>query len=485
MEPLFELPIRLPTRGSHQILRALHQQLRAAIVDGRLRPGLRLPSTRALASSQRISRNTAVAAYDLLLSEGYVSIRQGSGCYVAQALSRPAQGRARAGNATADRRLSSFWRGRRARKRQVPPESLPYWFRLGVPDTGLFPYDIWRRLSNRALRILSKSEVSHDSQGLPALRDAIAKHVSVSRAVACRPEDVLVTSGAQQAFDLLARVLASGRRTTVAVENPSYPPMRAVFEAAGAKLVPVPVDTDGMLIDRLPPQARVVCVTPSHQFPLGSAMSMQRRMALLEFARENGTVVIEDDYDCEFRFDGRPLDALQTIDRHESVFYVGTFSKSMFPQIRLGFIVAPPWALEALVAAKQDSDLLSPFLVQHTLAAFIAEGHLARHIRKMRSVYSQRRRRLLDGLHQDFARWLQPIPCFAGLHVSALLRHSEDAEEVVKRAQDRGVGVSSVGRYCIGRPDTQGLIFGYGAIEEPAIAGGLSQLRHVWQRLRR
>jgi len=481
MEPLFELPIRLPTRGSHQVLRALHQQLRAAIVDGRLRPGLRLPSTRALATSHGVSRNTAVAAYDLLLSEGYVSVRQGSGCYVAQALSRPAPGRVRAGNTAADRRLSSFWRGRRARRWAGLPESPPYWFRLGAPDTGLFPYDIWRRLSNRALRSLSKSEVSRDPQGLPALRDAIAKHVSVSRAVACRPEDVLVTSGAQQAFDLLARVLAGGRRTTVAVENPSYPPMRAVFEAAGAKLVPVPVDSDGMLIDRLPSQARVVCVTPSHQFPLGSAMSMGRRMALLEFARENDTVVIEDDYDCEFRFDGRPLDALQTIDRHESVFYVGTFSKSMFPEIRLGFIVAPPWALEALVAAKQDSDLLSPFLVQHTLAAFIAEGHLARHIRKMRSVYSQRRRRLLDGLQRDFARWLDPIPSFAGLHTAALLRHSEDAEEVVKRAQDLGVGVSSVGRYCIGRPDIQGLVFGYGVIGEQAIAGGLSKLRHVWR----
>jgi GntR family transcriptional regulator/MocR family aminotransferase len=349
----------------------------------------------------------------------------------------------------------------------------------------LFPYDIWRRLSNRALRSLSKFEVSHDPQGLPALREAIAKHVSVSRAVGCRPEDVLVTSGAQQAFDLLARVLATGRRTTVAVENPSYPPMRAAFEAAGAKLIPVPVDTDGMLIDRLPPQARVVCVTPSHQFPLGSAMSMTRRMALLEFARENNTVVIEDDYDCEFRFDGRPLDALQTIDRHESVFYVGTFSKSMFPQIRLGFIVAPPWALEALVAAKQDSDLLSPFLVQHSLAAFIAEGHLARHIRKMRSVYAQRRRRLLDGLQRDFARWLCLIPSFAGLHVAALLRHSEDAEEVVKRAQEQGVGVSSVGRYCVGRPDSQGLIFGYGAIREQAIADGLSELRRVWRPPRR
>ena len=481
MEPLFELPIRLPTRGSHQILRALHQQLRAAIVDGRLRPGLRLPSTRALASSHGISRNTAVAAYDLLLSEGYVSVRQGSGCYVAQALSRPATGTVRAGNTAADRRVSNFWRGRRAWRRAGPPEPLPYWFRLGLPDTGSFPYDIWRRLSNRALRSLSRSHVSRDPQGLLALRDAIAKHVSVSRAVACRPEDVLVTSGAQQAFDLLARVLATGRRTTVAIENPSYPPMRAVFEAAGAKLIPIPVDADGMLIDRLPSQARVVCVTPSHQFTLGSAMSMGRRMALLEFARENDTVVIEDDYDCEFRFDGRPLDALQTIDRHESVFYVGTFSKSMFPEIRVGFIVAPPWALEALVAAKQNADLLSPFLVQHTLAAFIAEGHLARHIRRMRSVYAQRRRRLLDGLQRDFARWLCPVPAFAGLHVAALLRNSEDAEEIVKRARERGVGVSSVGTYSVGRPDAQALIFGYGAIDEQAIADGLSELRRVWR----
>jgi GntR family transcriptional regulator/MocR family aminotransferase len=295
----------------------------------------------------------------------------------------------------------------------------------------------------------------------------------------------LVTSGAQQAFNLLARVLATGRRTTVAVENPSYPPMRATFEAAGAKLTPVPVDTDGMLIDRLPSHARVVCVTPSHQFPLGSAMSMRRRTALLEFARENDTVVIEDDYDCEFRFDGRPLDALQTIDRHESVFYVGTFSKSLFPEIRLGFIVAPPWALEALVAAKQDSDLLCPFVVQHALAAFIAEGHLARHIRRMRSVYSQRRRLLLDGLQQDFARWLRPIPSFAGLHIAALLGDSEDADEVVKRARDLGVGVGSVGSYCVGRPDIQGLIFGYGAIGEQAIAGGLAGLRRLWGAARR
>jgi len=174
------------------------------------------------------------------------------------------------------------------------------------------------------------------------------------------------------------------------------------------------------------------------------------------------------------------LDALQTLDRHESVFYVGTFSKSLFPEIRLGFIVAPPWALEALVAAKQDSDLLCPFVVQHALAAFIAEGHLARHIRRMRSVYSQRRRQLLDGLQRDFARWLRPIPSFAGLHIAALLGDSEDADAVVTRARDLGVGVGSVGSYCVGRPDIQGLIFGYGAIAEHDITGGLSELRRLW-----
>jgi GntR family transcriptional regulator / MocR family aminotransferase len=480
MEPLFELPLSLPTRGSHQILRALHQQLRDAIVDGRLRPGLRLPSTRALASAHAISRNTAVAAYDLLLSEGYVSMRQGSGCYVAEALSRRAStDKAKAHKTAADPRLNTFWRSRQARRPVPVPESVRYWFRLGMPETGSFPFDVWRRLSGRAMRILSKPEASRDPQGLPALRNAIAKHVSVSRAVACRPDDVLVTSGAQQAFDLMARVLAGGRQTSVAVENPSYPPMRGVFEAAGARLIPVPTDESGLLVDRLPSQARIVCVTPSHQFPLGSAMSMPRRMALLEFARKNSAVVIEDDYDCEFRYDGRPLDALQTIDRHESVFYVGTFSKSMFPEIRLGFIVAPGWALEALIAAKQDTDLVSPFINQHALAAFIAEGHLARHIRKMRAVYSRRRRLLLDGLQCDFADWLYPIPSFAGLHIAAVLKNSKDAQEIVERAREVGVGVGTVGRYCLGKEDIQGLVFGYGAITERSIIDGLARVRQI------
>jgi GntR family transcriptional regulator/MocR family aminotransferase len=204
-------------------------------------------------------------------------------------------------------------------------------------------------------------------------------------------------------------------------------------------------------------------------------MSMARRMTLLEFARENNAVVIEDDYDCEFRYDGRPLDALQTIDRQESVFYVGTFSKSMFPELRLGFIVAPPWAMDALIAAKQHSDLLSPFINQHALAAFIADGHLARHIRKMRSIYNQRRRLLLDGLPS----WLHPIPSFAGLHIAALIRNSKSADEIVERARDVDVGIGTVGRYCVGKLDLQGLVFGYGGITERSIAEGLKRLSQL------
>ncbi|WP_329955905.1 PLP-dependent aminotransferase family protein [Cupriavidus necator] len=225
------------------------------------------------------------------------------------------------------------------------------------------------------------------------LREAIASHVSFARAVACGADDVVVTSGAQQAFDLIARVLVTPGKTVVAVEDPGYPPLRHAFAAAGARLVPVPVDDEGMQVDQLPAGARVICVTPSHQFPLGATLSLARRRALLAFARRHGAVVVEDDYDGEFRHGGRPLDALQTLDQDQLVWYVGTFSRSLFPGLRLGYAVVPPWARDAVVAAGQYTDWHSALLAQDTLAAFMAEGHLARHIRKMRAAYTGRRDR--------------------------------------------------------------------------------------------
>ena len=269
-------------------------------------------------------------------------------------------------------------------------------------------------------------------------------------------------------------------KTVVAVEEPGYPPLHAAFAAAGAKVVPVRVDAEGLIIERLPRDARVIYVTPSHQFPLGVAMSAQRRAALLDFAQARGAVVIEDDYDSEFRYGGRPLDALQTLDRAESVFYVGTFSKSLFPALRLGYVVVPRWARNALVAAKQCSDSHCALEAQDTLAAFIAEGHLARHIRKMRRVYDKRREVLLGALERDFSEWLEPIPSLAGLHLAAFARRTIDIDAIVERAKLQGVGVTSLRTFHVdGKSARRGLVFGYGAIDERGIGAGLARLRAV------
>jgi GntR family transcriptional regulator/MocR family aminotransferase len=442
-----------------------------------LQPGLRLPATRALATALGVSRNTAVAAYDLLLSEGYLVARQGAGTYVANALPRPSRLKNPARESVADRRLSSLWRGHA--ESLNAPLSIPYRFdfRLGVPDHTLFPFEIWRRLSARALRTMSKAPTAYaEPEGRPDLREAIAHHVSFTRAVACQAKDIVVTCGAQQAFDLLARVLVTPGRTDVAIEEPGYPPLRAAFAAAGADIVAVPVDGEGLMVDQLPASTRVVCVTPSHQFPLGTAMSPRRRAALIDFAGAHGAVVIEDDYDSEFRFAGRPLDALQTLDRAESVFYVGTFSKSMFPALRLGFVVAPPWARSALVRAKQLTDWHAPLVAQDTLAAFIAEGHLARHIRKMRRVYGERRATLLDALACRCGDRIAPIPAAAGLHVSVRLNAQLRAGVLSARAAEIGIGLEPLDRYAVMKPEPNGLAFGYGMIQADRIDEAIGRL---------
>jgi GntR family transcriptional regulator/MocR family aminotransferase len=480
MDPVFEFPIALPPRDSRGLLRALHAQLRAALLDGRLKPGLRLPSTRRVARAYGISRNTAVAAFDLLLSEGYLVTRRGSGAFVADALPQPARRRPQTADAANDRRLAAFWRKPSPAFGDAPDAPLRHDFRLGVPDVTQFPFDIWRRLSTRSLRALTRQRAAYaEPQGQPRLREAIARHVSFARAVACGPDDVIVTAGAQQAFDLLARILVTPGRTVVAVENPGYPPLRAAFAAAGARLAPVRVDAQGLVVEKVPRAARVVCVTPSHQFPLGSAMSAQRRAALLDVAQARGAVIVEDDYDGEFRFGGRPLDALQTLDRSQSVFYVGTFSKSLFPAIRLGYVVAPLWARSALVAAKQCADWHCGVVEQDTLAAFIGEGHLARHVRRMRGLYAARRDALLDALDRGFGRWLEPVPNIAGLHLAAFARPGIDLQAIVQRAREQSIGVSALRPYYVG-PSRAGLAFGYGAIDAHDIVEGLARLRRAW-----
>jgi len=476
MEPVLELAITLPPPGSRARLSALHRQLRAGILDGRLRAGLRLPPTRALAAALGVARNTTIAAYDMLLSEGYVVARAGAGTYVADvptARAKPAAAAARID------RLAPAWRAPAPLIAATPPRRFD--FRIGLPDKGPFPFAVWRRLSARALRALSRAPAGYaEPEGRPRLREAIARHVSFTRAVACRADEIVVTAGAQQAFDLLARILVIPGRTLVAVEEPGYPPLRAAFAAAGAGITGVPVDGEGMVVDQIPPRARVICVTPSHQFPLGSAMSAARRAALLDLARRREAVVIEDDYDSEFRFAGRPLDALRTLDRDGAVLYVGTFSKSLFPALRLGFVVAPQWARPALVAAKQRMDWHAPVLAQDTLAAFIVEGHLARHIRKMRRIYAARREGLLAALARHCGDRLTPIPAAAGLHLAARLSAPLRAGAVAARAAQADVAIEPLARYGAARP-VNGLAFGLGMIATDRIDEAIRRLSRAMQ----
>jgi GntR family transcriptional regulator/MocR family aminotransferase len=478
MEPVFPFPLNLP-RSHGTLARALHQQLRTAILDGRLPAHSLLPATRKVAEALGVARNTVVTVYDLLIAEGYLIPRKGAKPQVAAFARRRASKPSRAVVGVDESRLAPAWRT--PFLQPSPARALPARnFRLGIPDHRHFPHDVWRRLMAQALRQSSREPfVYAPSQGIPALREAIAQHVAFARAVACAADDVIVTSGAQQAFDLIARLLVTPGQTKVAVEEPGYPPVRAAFAAAGALLVPLPVDDEGLCVERLPDDVRIISVTPSHQSPTGVAMSLRRRSALLDFARRHHAVIVEDDYDGEFRFGGRPLDALQTLDRDALVFYVGTFSKSMFPSLRKGFVVAPAWARDGLVNVKHCVDSHCDGVTQAALAAFIRDGHLARHVRHMRPIYAGRRAALLDGLHRELGEWLQPIPSEAGLHLAARIRDPALAPKIMPTVLRFAAGAESTADYAMSRGIAPAVTFGYGVIDAADIAAALAALRRA------
>ena len=498
MDALFEIKLDLAAKGSRDSARSLYAQLRAAILDGRLADGFKLPVTRQSHSIFGVSRNTAAEVYERLASEGFVATRHGSGTYVTagpvqpQQRAAPARASASAPKRVQDPRLNAFW------LRPDVTAALDFWwdepgavhsparhppvdFRPALIDSRLFPFDIFRQVSVKQLRQLENKPASYKSpqgnQGNYHLRDAITQHIGVTRAVVCQSSDVLVTAGAQQAFDVLARVLVTAGKTTVAIEDPGYPPMRVAFAAAGAKVVPVEVDEEGLCVERLPSDARVICVCPSHQFPLGISMSPRRREALIQFARTHGAVIIEDDYDGEFRYDGSPLEALRSAGAEDVVFYVGTFSKCMLSALRLGFIVAPEWAMRTLIAAKNSLDWHCPTPLQMGVARFIADGHLKRHVQKLRGLYQRRRQLLLDILREDFTAVLTPIPSYYGMHIAATAAPNWDPDALSAALLVSQVKVHSFSRYYLGKPTRSGLIFGYGAVDLPDIKRGLNTLR--------
>ena len=455
----------------------VYQQIRAAILDGRLRAGEPLPPSRELAARLQIARNTVMVAYDRLAGEGFVTGKVGAGTFVSGQLPLPRAHGCHGRPPVGPLRPRAFWDGR-----SDPPDLSAdrprFNFRAGVPDARLFPYEAWRRLMAQELRPAAVGTGHYgDPAGHAGLRAAIARHIGISRGVHAGAADVIVTNGIQQAIDLIGRVLLD-QGACAAVEDPGYPPPQTLLASLGARVVPVPVDEEGLVVDALPGDARMVYVSPSHQFPLGMAMSLRRRMALLAWAARQGAAIIEDDYDSEFRFADHPIEPLHSLDRDGRVIYVGSFSKIMLPTLRLGFLVTPPSLHQALRAAKFLSDWHTSLPQQAALARFIDEGKLARHVRRMRVTYQSRRQRIRDILERDFGGLLAPIPSSAGLHMSAIYQAgtAQDAVSALQCAQPAGVSLFPVSDFAMGQAQP-GLVLGYGAIPLERIDEGLQRLR--------
>jgi GntR family transcriptional regulator/MocR family aminotransferase len=491
MNPLFELKVTTAPKGSRDVASHLFRQLKQAIIDNRLPPGARLPSTRAAVRIFGVSRNTAQDVYDRLSQEGLTSARHGSGTYVRAAASdiaaspEPPPGSVtQPVNAFWERTDIKSWIGFwHERSDPAAPPRIVADLRPALVDQNLFPHATFRRVMARQLRKLETapafSRSPQGNQGNRHLRRAIAEHIGLTRAIPCQAGDVLVTAGAQQAFDLIARTLVAPGETVVAVEDPGYPPMRVPFAAAGARIIPVQVDAEGIVVEEIPTDATIICVCPSHQFPLGMPLSPRRREALILLARRIGAVIIEDDYDGEFRYGGSPLEALRNNASADHVFYVGSFSKCMLPALRLGFLVAPRWALPPLVAAKNASDWHCSSPMQMAVGEFIRDGHLARHIRRARRTYLDRRDYLVALVERRLRDKLTVVPSFYGMHMSAIADVGIDCDSVSDALATRGVMIHSLQRYHLKPAERSGFVFGYAAVDLTSLEAAIDALAEV------
>ena len=474
--------------GEGPLSRQLYGAIRAAILEGRLGAGERLPASRVLAADLGISRNTALAAIDQLVSEGYLETRRGSGCTVARHLpdARPAQLPARDVASPAAPRLSK--RGRSLAETPRAYSGQGAWhpcFVPGLPDSSDFPFALWARLLARSWRHPDASLIEGgDPGGHPGLRRAIADYLRQARGLRCDAEQVMVVSGIRQAVDLTCRLLLDPG-DAVWLENPCYPGIRAAIAAAAARIADIPVDDEGIVVARgiaAAPRARLACVTPSHQYPLGVALSLQRRLQLLAWARKAKSWVLEDDYDSEFRYQGRPLATLQSLDGEGRVIYVGSLSKVLFPSLRIAYLVAPPSLVDAFRKARTVIDEHPPMTPQPALAAFFAEGHLAAHIRRQRKRYAERQARLLELAGRHLAGKLELAPDTAGLHLVARptggLRHLADTE-IARRLGAAGIVAPALSRYYVGRKREAGLLLGYAAVPDDRIEPALKRMAEV------
>lgn len=470
------MDLHVTLEGPGDRVARIYGSVRAAVLDGRLAAGDRVPASRDLARQLGVARGTVTAAYERLTAEGFLESRPGSGTYVAEVSLETSTG--------ARRRLARVGAVRPLPIWDTEPEVTPprnrclHDLSIGLPDPALFPLEVWRRLVSAQLRRSRLEEATYGGRGSFRLQREIARFLGLSRSVVASAEDVVVTAGAQQAIDLVARVLVAPR-TVVAVEDPGYAVVHRLFETHRAALRGVPVDDEGIVVDDLPDQARLVYVTPSHQFPTGVPMSLARRAALLRWAVAHDAVVVEDDYDSEYRFSHQPVEPLQSLDRDGRVVYVGTFSKTLLPALRSGFLVPPRSLLPAVREAKRVTTWEGDLTTQGALAEFLGEGHHAAHVRRASHVYRERRDLVLQGLAR-LEDVVDVVPSVAGLHVCARFRDaSTDDRAVVARAGARGVRVEALSERYRDVPARPGFSIGYGGIGTDEIPDAMHRLEQA------
>jgi len=476
-----ELAIPLSKTGE-PLFRQVYLGLRQAILSAAFPAGGRLPSTRDLAEQLGISRTVVVLAYDQLLAEGFVVGRGGSGTYVSEGLGRSV---AHKGKHSAKIQLSRF--GAAAADAVAAVDSprrqstaLRYDFAYGRSDVETFPFEMWRRILLRHARMAPVREFDYGpAGGSLVLREAICAHLRRSRAVVCDPSEVIVVNGSQQALDLVARVLVE-RGDRVAIEDPHYNGTREVLRAAGAQLLPVPVDRDGLNPAQLPEHASMVFVTPSHQFPTGAILPLSRRLELLAWARRKNSVIVENDHDGEFHYEGRPLESLQGLDTEGRIVYIGTFSRTVFPALRIGYLIVPKSLATAFIAAKWLNDLHSATLEQHTLAEFISTGMYERHLRRLRRRNTARREFLLDAIHKYLGKRVEVTGDGSGAHIVLWPRKRISEDTIMAHAASRGVGVYGISHCFLTRPSRPGIILGYSRMNEKEIRDGIRLLSEVF-----
>ncbi|MFB6272079.1 MAG: PLP-dependent aminotransferase family protein [Salinibacter sp.] len=490
--------VELDSDGTVPLYRQLYRDLRQAILSSKLLPEMQLPATRVLAEKLDISRNTVLEAYDQLTAEGYLESRVGSGTYVAQELpeellrvrgqshlhpsrqisdgSGEASPLSARGELLTDIELSSF----RADEKPRP-------FRPGLPALDAFPIETWSQLTGRRWRSLPASMLGYrQSTGYPPLRKAISAYLQDSRGVHCSPEQVIIVSGTQQAITLTAHVLLDpGDRAWI--EDPGYPRAKGAFRWAGARTTPVPLDDEGLTIAPLrsgDEDARLAYVTPSHQYPLGMTMSLPRRLELLDWAETSEAWILEDDYDSEYRYEGRPIAALQGLDDAGRVIYVGSFSKVLFPALRLGYLVVPEGLVQPFSAAKSLVGRCPPLAPQMVVTDFLEEGHFERHLRRMRTLYAERQSVLIEALNANLGDQIDISSDEAGLHLTVFLNDDLDDQVVSAALEEQGVVAPPLSFYASRSLDREGLVLGYAALNESDIRDGVDRLGETLQGVR-